>query len=248
MQANLSLVNGTIAADYEIGGIVGILGTAAVNGSTIENCANYMTIVPTSAATGKSGGIAGALYSKNLIKNTHNYGAVDATYSRIGGIVGQVFASTIEGCNNYGSVTSLSTYVGGIVGVSETAGYVIRGCENTGVITGKAYVGGILGYDSVTGSTITSCINRGEIVASGFATVNGVNSVRSGGIVGMTYGALSDCQNYGKLTVQTAEYAPSGEIPDAGTNENYRVGYIVGYKTSKCTMTNCVNYYVETQE
>ena len=90
---------------------------------------------------------------------------------------------------------------------------------------------------------MSECNNYGEIIATSYTTVNGVNSVRLGGIVGMSYCSLKDCNNYNRVFGSDATYGGTPDV-DVGTEANYRIGYIIGYKTSTSNVTNCNNYYV----
>ncbi len=123
------------------------------------------------------------------VKNLNVNGDVSTTGNTAGGIVGKLQGGTIENCSFSGSVNAKGNYVGGIVGNIVTNSKIastVKGCCNTGEITGK-YAGGILGYTTAK-ATITDCYNTG--------TING--TTRSAGISGQqTTGTISYCYNIG---------------------------------------------------
>lgn len=132
-----------------------------------------------------------------------------ATYT--GGIVG-FFAcpGTIESCTNTGTIENnicanneTSIKVGGIVGGA--ANGTITGCTNTGAVldnhkANAGQLGGIAGAVLNREMTMTGCSNSGSI--SGKFNGTSAQNVRIGGIVGMSYKALTmtDCHNTGSVT------------------------------------------------
>ena len=71
----------------------------------------------------------------------------------VGGICGQNYGGTVEGCRNTGRVYGTRHYVGGVCGHNE--GILQKSC-NTGIVTGYEYVGGVCGFNvSNSGSQST---------------------------------------------------------------------------------------------
>ncbi len=115
-------------------------------------------------------------------------GSVTATGANAAGIVAQVYSAspTLTNCINKATVSGTGN-VGGIVGSG--SGTTILDCRNEGAITGTSnYVGGIGGNAGST--TITGCVNKG--------TITGL--IGTGGIAGLTSGAISTSGNIGVVT------------------------------------------------
>ena len=142
----------------------GIIGWTGGNG-TITNCINYGNITIPHQTTSRTdvGGIVGNM-TATTITYCYNYGNIQGR-DNAGGIAGYSNCN-ITKCGNYGniSVTRTNTYgyAGGIS--SRTNGGNISLCFNFGNITSVKYAGGILGHIP-TGKTsnITNCYNTGVI-------------------------------------------------------------------------------------
>ena len=186
--------------------------------------------------------------------NIKNYANV-TVLGTAAGIVGHIYGgggangTTFTNCENYGALTATNGgYSGGIVGNNDGSAITISSCDNYGVIAGAtAYIGGIVGNignntSLSTRSEISNCTNRGEIVTSGYTVVNKNKTARLGGIIGMAYQTnISSCDNYGLVHATNEEC--SGEANSNEGSGNIRIGYIIGYKTSSATVTNCTNHY-----
>ncbi len=206
----------------------GALVYTALSGAVVENVINFADVSVQKDNSGSSytGGVIGISASAN-ITNTVNYGIVNAAGQYVGGVLGYDVSSTIENCGNFGHVTG-GKYTGGILGGANTKGKTattIKNSSNFGVVNGTNNgVGGIVG-GSTGALTLESCTNYG--------TVYGANAY-VGGIIGhCTTVTITDCINYGIVTVS------DGTTP-SGSNKGF--GGIAGYSTNNTTIANCHNY------
>lgn len=200
----------------------------------VYSCENSGEVTGVASAT-RLGGISG--YSSSSTKDCINSGKISGNQG-VAGIVGwfEKSGSIIENCKNSGAVSSLknndagSYHIGGIVGMLGSTN-TVRGCENTGDVTGggktyEAGTGGIAGSLYST-SVIDSCKNSGKITAV----------VRVGGIAGFgkmnASSVISNCEN-------------SGEITSTAASGKRHLGGILGYGTSgaidKCTNTGKLSH------
>ena len=219
---------GAVTGSYELGGIVGYLGTAATNGGIAKDNTNHASVT----GSGKRvGGIAGVVTGRNSITGCNNYGAVTSTLNStakddggVGGIAGRVYTVTISDCRNYAAVQNENSYnTGGILGLTDSDGVTVTNCTNLGEITGLRLVGGIAGGFGLNGNRpnnlIENCTNSG--------TVKGTDS-RVGGIAGMSYGGVvRGCTNSGSVYLNDA---PATAV--VGVSSGY-LGQLVGYNTTE---------------
>lgn len=169
--ANGTTYVGGLIGNNSIGSIVGSYATGAVSGS------DYV------------GGLAGG--NSNSITNSHATGAVTATGSLVGGLVGYNGSGAISNSHATGAVTAGGSYVGGLIGF----GYgTVTNSYATGAVSGGARVGGLIGYSGVAVS---------NSYATGTVT-GGSNYV--GGLVGYSYyGTISNSYSTGAL-ISSANY------------------------------------------
>ncbi len=186
---------------YGQGGQSGSTGIAGVCGgvwsSKIEDCENRGTV--TSGGTSRHVGIGGVVgYSNGAHhKNLHNYGAIEVT--KEAKIIG-VMAGGVGGCM-YGTSESGSTD-----GCSNNATIKILGSTMENPNTGNYYyrVGGITGFGR---HPFSNCVNNadGDILIEGNIVNVGSGSERltqiSGAIAYKTNGPITNCDNYGDVTV-----------------------------------------------
>ncbi len=185
---------------------------------TVESCTNRgeVSFSNTSATTGyiAIGGVVSHTYHGCVVHDCRNEGAVSSVkpqVNRIGGVVGNLNASSISDCVNSGTVTlDLSAReidnwegIGGIVGFSEgdTGNRAVTGCTNEqgGVVSAivntngrsdyqRCAAGGIIGMP-FTSMTVSRNINRAVV------TLKNLHSsapyAYAGGIVGQDSGAQS---------------------------------------------------------
>lgn len=227
-----------VEGNYEIGGIIAYGdGTLAVG-----NCSNEAAI------TGKGhyvGGVAGYLTGADVkVTNCTNKGAVSGTYS-IGGIVGHVFASTIESCVNDAAavITGTDTASDGFYKMNQGNSGWMWGNWSTAWAGGTPYntnnsirgIGGIAGYGQ--NAKFISDTNNG--------TVNGVDKV--GGIVGGAYTAsTTSCTNNGAVTASNSmaggilgwaytAHTANGDTNNGTITAKFCVGGLYGF-------LNCLGY------
>lgn len=241
-------VDATITSGAErVGGIVGHF-----QGGTISACTVKGTVEQTGDLE-NTGGIAGIVNEKSIIKNCIVEASVSSKGQMIGGVLGQAENGVdITGCTVSGSVTTGEKgYVGGICAQTNNANSTFESCTVSGPISGGWYVGGILGYNNNADTYVQDCKcsstitrtgnNNGGIVAicaegkvmqiercefSG--TINGGDNV--GGIIGLMR-KNKDSASF----VKNCKF--SGTINDAGQ----RVGGIVGELAAWGQIYNCIS-------
>jgi hypothetical protein len=207
---------------------IGILATSPFSGvlDGDNHYINNIYISTTSSVAGLFGYTSGAKISNlNIagngiwfIKNSSGF------TSYTGSVIGYALSTVMENCSNqlqlvsnYAGSEHESNYVGGIVGFA-TKSSVIKGCQNSGTITGS------------TSNTISSS-SAGEY--SGYNTcITRVGGI-AGGISDKT--AVTDCTNSGTLS-GTATAC----IKDAVCLANPRIGGIIG-EADGSTIANCQN-------
>ena len=214
-----------------MGGIIG----RSTKGS-IKNCTNNAPI--TADGTLMSIAIGGAIgYVYNVqVEGVHNKGAVLVKEStRISGIVaGGVGAQLYNGsggdgfsksCTNEGSVTILASTM-----------------ENYG--TGAYYyrIGGVTGFGR---NALSDCVNRGDVYTAGniinLATGTGELNLQIAGVVAYkTVAGITNCDNYGDVTVNThfTNYSTDTEIINA---QVLAIGGVSAYSTYNPT-GECENH------
>ena len=245
----------TMSAQY-IGGLVSVVGSPSTS-IRVQDCVNHADhIILTATNPG----------SNSTLKNIYLGGVVAATGVNNGdkdntsGFTSNY--GTVSGCVNHADVeatwdggTGGYYNIGGIIGYAECA---VSGCENLGdisfensksVYNARPSVGGIAGTLAGTAAVnANDCINRGDVSLSGdFANAGNSYTGGTAGLVGSTCGGcfglvgdnttgIDNCDNYGKVTIDT--YMPTGNKSTA------YYGGIVGY--SKGNISNCDNYYNST--
>ena len=240
-----------------IGGIVGYYNPTSGNGQGeefIKNCINNGDVKVTIDDKPNRGCVGGVIGATSL---SAQYEAVDGKNNP----VAVSSEGTIARCYNNGEVsynfktlgTGTYTNVGGIIGYSQA---IITDCENSGKVSFTVPVsdsesatrpatGGIVGS---TLFSVNNCINRGEVYVegtwssagtAGATATGGQNHPNFGGIAGSvghysltTSETLSNCTNYGKLTLKP--FLSSG----AGTRQYF--GGVAGY--ASVPVSECYNY------
>ena len=172
---NATICNLTITADISgiptLGGIAGYVNNTIINNCHNKGNINYIKDEESLNTIRYIGGIIGkADKNSEIIGCTMqgNIKPVDALIANqlyVGGIVGNISASSIVMCNNYANIEAIypsnrSYYAGGITGGMSTTPpsmiSKIQECSNYGKITGaeisesryQNYIGGIIGYSS----------------------------------------------------------------------------------------------------
>lgn len=158
---NVTLNSGSVTGDQFTGALVGY-----ASNSTIENIINTQDVT----GSGSVGGIIGHATGGSTLSNLVNVGTVQASGNEVGGIVGTLVNSRLQGTTyNLGAViASDSSAVGGLVGratnstIGNENGEVIYNQLN---VTGGHEVGGIVGQ--IDSSTVQNVANYGDISAKG---------------------------------------------------------------------------------
>ena len=228
-----------------VGGIVGY-----TTDSEIINCENQGNVKSEKSIIG---GIIGSTYINSQIKNCKNKGNIESTNNDsdddVGGITGMLNTSSkIYSCENFGNVTAKTTYAGGIVGMmvagTETDKTIINKCYNEGAITGSSgIVGGITGQESSKG-LVSECINAGTVTGDGAGL---------GGVVGLLYGNVEKCANYGNIIHMetTNDSGIGGIVGDVGGRANFLVkncfnaGNQINTTSTVATVAGIVGYVAQ---
>ena len=198
---------------------------------TVESCTNRGKVCfsNTSATSGyiAIGGVVSHTYHGCVVQGCRNEGAVSSDkpqVNRVGGVVGNLNASSISDCVNSGTVTlSLSAReidnwegIGGIVGFSEgdTGNRAVTGCTNEpgGVVSAvvktngrsdyqRCAAGGIIGMPFTT-MTLSRNINKAAVSLKNLHS--SAPYAYAGGIVGQDSGAksasyITENINYGSV-------------------------------------------------
>lgn len=158
---NVTLNSGSVTGDQFTGALVGY-----ASNSTIENIINTQDVTGSASV----GGIIGYATGGSTLSNLVNVGTVQASGNEVGGIVGTLVNSRLQGTTyNLGAViASDSSAVGGLVGratnstIGNENGEVIYNQLN---VTGGHEVGGIVGQ--IDSSTVQNVANYGDISAKG---------------------------------------------------------------------------------
>lgn len=198
----------------------GMVGTCENGGkiTTMTNCINYGTLT----AKSQLGGMTADLRSTGIFTSCYNFGNMvgiandKAVKPMIGGLVGQIYNNpytSFVNCVNTGDVTAPNpaedafSHVGGFVGmVCRTI--ELRGCVNTGTITGKSNVGGLIGTCRLNAATtrdngLFNSINLGRVYS--LQATRPVEKV--GGLIGAYGNKPKDVvlQIVGSYSIVTAE-------------------------------------------
>lgn len=180
-------------------------------------------------------GIAVGKASNCSLENILVEGAVQGA-DYVGGVIGRAESTTVTNVTAKATKVTGSNYVGGIVGKINADATL---CSADATIIGSDHIGGIAGQAT---SNISLSTSKGDVVTTD--TIN----CRAGGIVGVTYGNLTNC--FSVANVKGGIYAggvagysygatdncyASGDI--ASTNFGAGVvGYLDGEKAS---VNNC---------
>jgi len=129
------------------------------------------------------GGLAGVFSNGTM---TDCYSTCDVSgFSAVGGLVGlNDFKARIIRCNFSGSVSGANGYIGGLVGLNDG---MITACYSAGSVMGVTYdyyegTGGLVGVNSDDG-----------IITHSYSTSDVSERYLVGGLVGVSYGRISDC-------------------------------------------------------
>ncbi len=220
-----------------IGGIAGFFsGTedSASNIANVTNCTNGDPKVATKGEISNAstsyggwhnyiGGIVGYHRVSGKIESCYNYASVTNKAQstqwdgiRVGGIGGNINATSMTDCTNYGVVSDQSTsatgQVGGIVARIDGTGMTMVNCDNKGNVSGlfnttdkrtALAVGGIVGLNYAE-LEMSLCDNTGDVHQSNIVA-NTVEYV--GGIIASAQAkaTISECSHNAKVTTARTE-------------------------------------------
>lgn len=186
------------------------------------------------------GGLAGYVQQAGILSDSHASGNVtrqgsvyDASYGSSGGLVGELYSTTLQGVSASGDVTG-GSYVGGLVGQASGSVSVVNGvrvyahaitdASASGAVQGADYVGGLVGY--------LSSLELTDVTASG--DVGGAGSY-SGGLVGYHYWSpLLRGSASGEVSANSGYvggllgYAIRSEVIDSSASGDVSGGYSTG--------------------
>jgi len=228
-------VEGVLVGTQGVGGLCG-----GIYGTLIQHCSNDGTLT----GNEQLGGIVGSLSGGIPLSDCSNSGDITG-FEQVGGIVGYMDDAFLASCENHG-VVSGTNKVGGIAGKGD--GGSCYGCINEGGVLGNSFVGGIGGY---CGTYLQDCLNEciiegidhvGGLAGCAIDIQNGYNNgticgmYAVGGIAGVLYENLTDCQNHGDVTGNEGVGGLVGYGADLVENSfntgdisgDYRVGGAVG--------------------
>lgn len=129
---------------------------------------------------GQCTGIAVGKATNCSLENILVEGAVQGA-DYVGGVIGRAESTTVTNVTAKATKVTGSNYVGGIVGKINADATL---CSADATIIGGDYIGGIAGQAT---SNISLSTSKGDVVTTD--TIN----CRAGGIVGVTYGNLTNC-------------------------------------------------------
>ena len=243
-----------IKGPFKVGGLIGELENSSLDSDNNYNINNSSPVIPALKS----------LYCNFDGKVKPFDQKVSARY--IGGGVGNVQKSAVDGLHIKADVTGTGDYTGGVFGlVCFESDLVISDCSFVGSVTGGTYTGGIVGEVQSRGK-ISECINYGTV--SGGNNVGGVagkmyadsdepyveycvnignvsGAEEIGGVVGLMASGDDDwckirkCANYGKVSgTSTTNYTGIGGILGESTREYTNVQYCVNFGAVEGTGTS----------
>lgn len=231
----------TVVANQYSPNVGGICGTLTDKGR-IVNCNNHgaisVTITNDKTATYvlRGGGIAGKAAGGSRITACTNHARIYGTSDSnvlIGGIVGDLQSSDIEGCDNNGEVSSyISRSVqsgvlqntGGVIGRAQNSS--IDRCVNSGSVGNNTdLVAGICGYSGYC--DIFNCINYGDVRSSEYYYFSCANGITSYFMGRNTMSKFMNCINMGSISS-----ASKGYTATAGG---------ICYEINNAIVANCTN-------
>ncbi len=134
----------SITARINVGGLIGAMSGSQTEGtgSSVEEC--YSRNVTISAST-KIGGLVGYMEKNSRIADSSAaHVTLDGAADSVGGLIGEMYDSTVENCYAADASSIGRSYIGGFAGY--TVNPVIRNCYIQGSAEcRKSYVGGFVG-------------------------------------------------------------------------------------------------------
>lgn len=163
------------SSNIGIGGIIGRIAKGGTQVTNCHNYGKVSGTNATGSTTSNGiGGVAGFVGGSSTLTNVCNEGAISGPRA-VGGIIGGTSATiTVNDADNNGAVTATDSYIGGIVGYVNGTGNALTDCTNTGNITGAKCVGGIIGLvnrsrtATVDNATVRDCTISGSQSVGGW--------------------------------------------------------------------------------
>lgn len=208
-------VKGYVKGNRSVGGIVGKTGKS-IDGTLIENCANFAVITGTDSKG--TGGICGAAWNGGTIKNCYNAGAVTNMYKNAGGISGSCEAEVIN-CYNVGVVTSSANNDMAIA--TNNGGATFENCWylDTSTSTGGIYSGGSIDTSGALTSEEMKSADFLNAMGSAFASdIRGINGgypvllwqASAGAVTGTGHSSLTDKDTAVTININASMSGTSG--------------------------------------
>ncbi|MCP4529559.1 MAG: hypothetical protein GY833_27135, partial [Aestuariibacter sp.] len=149
---------GSVSGDDYVGGLIG-----ENNASTVTNCYS----VATAAGGDYIGALIGYNSNSSSVNESYAIGAVTATATKAGGLVGESNASSITNCYAQGNVSG-TDYAGGLVGYNAASSSISKSYAAGTVSSTATKVGGLIGENN--SSTIADSYATGNVTGDDDAT------------------------------------------------------------------------------
>ena len=162
------------SSNIGIGGIIGRIAKGGTQVTNCHNYGKVSGTNATDSPTSNGiGGVAGFVGGASTLTNVSNEGAISGPRA-VGGIIGGTSATiTVNDADNSGAVTATDSYIGGIVGYVNGTGNALTDCTNTGNITGAKCIGGIIGLlNASRTATVDNAVVR-DCTLSGTESIGG---------------------------------------------------------------------------
>lgn len=162
------------SSNIGIGGIIGRIAKGGTQVTNCHNYGKVSGTNATDSPTSNGiGGVAGFVGGASTLTNVSNEGAISGPRA-VGGIIGGTSATiTVNNADNSGAVTATDSYIGGIVGYVNGTGNALTDCTNTGNITGAKCIGGIIGLlNASRTATVDNAVVR-DCTLSGTESIGG---------------------------------------------------------------------------
>lgn len=199
------------------------------------------------SANGSAIGLFRYVQKGATIRNLTAQGIVEpkGTRSQVGGIVGVNYGA-INHCTFIGIVHA-DTEVGGIVGANRE-GADVRRCQSRCTVVGNHSTGGIVGNNE---GVVSICKNTGnvntyseevsyeldDLTVERLEKINSTSNVTAhtdtGGVVGISYGKVYGCMNYGTVGYEHVGYNVGGivgRVSQGYLSSCYNFGHVLGRK------------------
>jgi hypothetical protein len=198
-------------------------------------------------------GLFGRISSSGSVKNLGLENFSVSGSSSVGGLVGDIYNSSISNCYATGMVSSSSYFAGGLIGSS---GGVVEDSYANCIVDGNDVVGGLIGMNkgdvsrcfaagTVSGRYYTGGLtgdNHPDYTISdsySFCTVSG--DFRVGGLTGNNWGTISNCYAMGNITGNEDIGGLVGTNNSSAVINCYSTGTVIGYLHVGGLVGSCYN-------